>query len=147
MSKHVRATRVGLYGHWREEGDVFEVAEDRHFSKTWMEEISAEEAARSQSSETAAAVSLTTAVADNALIEQLRADLAASQAEIARLKQVKQVPEGDVPKTVEEVLAMASDSSIQFLAFKAAAAKLLGDGTPPTKAEIVAALEDLATKP
>ncbi|MDX1028918.1 hypothetical protein GOL90_27965 [Sinorhizobium medicae] len=49
-------------------------------------------------------------------------------------------------KTAAEVLKMATDGS-QFMAFKAAASKLLGDKTPANKADIVAALEDLATQP
>ncbi|MDW9792427.1 hypothetical protein GOB42_16735 [Sinorhizobium meliloti] len=49
-------------------------------------------------------------------------------------------------KTAAEVLAMANDGT-QFMTFKAAAKKLLGDKTPDSKAEIVAALEDLATQP
>jgi len=47
-------------------------------------------------------------------------------------------------KTAAEVLALADGN---FMAFKSAAAKLLGDRTPDKKAEIVAALEDLATQP
>ncbi|ETA72332.1 hypothetical protein HKB47_22650 [Mesorhizobium japonicum] len=47
-------------------------------------------------------------------------------------------------KTAAEVLALADGN---FMAFKSAASKLLGDKTPEKKAEIVAALEDLATKP
>ncbi|EJL54874.1 hypothetical protein PMI09_02190 [Rhizobium sp. CF122] len=54
---------------------------------------------------------------------------------------------GDEPKTAAEVLAMAGDGSVQFMTFKAAAKELLGDKTPASKAEIVAALEDLATQP
>lgn len=53
----------------------------------------------------------------------------------------------DAPKTADEVLAMASDKDVQFLTFKAAATKLLGDKTPAKKDEIVIALEDLATQP
>ncbi|MDX0610770.1 hypothetical protein GOC90_25440 [Sinorhizobium medicae] len=53
---------------------------------------------------------------------------------------------GGEPKTAAEVLKMATDGS-QFMAFKAAATKLLGDKTPANKADIVAALEDLATQP
>lgn len=52
-----------------------------------------------------------------------------------------------VDKTALEVLAMATDPSVQFLSFKSAAAKLLGDKTPSKKDEIVAALEELATNP
>lgn len=48
------------------------------------------------------------------------------------------------PKSAAGVLAMADGN---FMAFKSAATKLLGDKTPDKKAEIVAALEDLATKP
>jgi hypothetical protein len=51
------------------------------------------------------------------------------------------------PKTVTEVLAMGSNSDVQFMTFKAAATKLLGDKTPSTKAEIITALEELATQP
>lgn len=48
------------------------------------------------------------------------------------------------PKTAVDVLKMASG---HFMTFKAAAKKLLGDKTPDSKAEIVAALEELATQP
>lgn len=51
---------------------------------------------------------------------------------------------GDSPKTAAEVLALVDGN---FMAFKSAAKKLLGDKTPDSKAEIIAALEDLATKP
>jgi hypothetical protein len=47
-------------------------------------------------------------------------------------------------KSATEVLAMADGN---FMAFKSAASKLLGEKTPSSKAEIVAALEELATKP
>ncbi len=53
----------------------------------------------------------------------------------------------DQPKTAKDVLDMASDPSVQFMTFKAAATKLLGDKTPSKKDEIVAALEELATQP
>lgn len=53
--------------------------------------------------------------------------------------------DGDI-KTAAEVLKMAADGT-QFMTFKAAATKLLGDKTPANKAEIVAALEELATQP
>lgn len=46
------------------------------------------------------------------------------------------------PKTAAEVLAMVDGN---FMAFKSAASKLLGDKTPSNKAEIVEALEELAT--
>ncbi|MFW8696311.1 hypothetical protein ACOI9Y_37670, partial [Mesorhizobium japonicum] len=46
--------------------------------------------------------------------------------------------------TAAEVLALADGN---FMEFKSAASKLLGDKTPEKKAEIVAALEVLATKP
>jgi hypothetical protein len=58
----------------------------------------------------------------------------------------KPEPAGE-PKTAQEVLAMANDPSVQFMTFKAAAAKLLGEKTPSKKDEIVAALEELATQP
>lgn len=54
--------------------------------------------------------------------------------------------DGDV-KTPAEVLEMAKDPNVQFMSFKAAATKLLGDKTPAKKDEIIAALEDLATQP
>src|SRR5690349_7672881 len=39
-------------------------------------------------------------------------------------------PVDDTPKTAAEVLAMAADKEVQFLTFRAAATKLLGDKTP-----------------
>ncbi|TPN44448.1 hypothetical protein FJ981_28035 [Mesorhizobium sp. B1-1-4] len=51
---------------------------------------------------------------------------------------------GGEVKTAGDVLALADGN---FMAFKSAAAKLLGDKTPSKKDEIVAALEDLATTP
>lgn len=53
----------------------------------------------------------------------------------------------DQPKTAQEVLAMANDPNVQFMTFKSAATKLLGDKTPAKKDEIIAALEELATQP
>ncbi|TRD06846.1 MULTISPECIES: hypothetical protein [unclassified Mesorhizobium] len=61
------------------------------------------------------------------------------EAELAKLKQ-----SGIDAKSATEVLAMADGN---FMAFKSAATKLLGDKTPDKKAEIVAALEELATQP
>lgn len=55
--------------------------------------------------------------------------------------------DGDGPKTALEVLEMAKDQNVQFMSFKSAAKKLLGEKTPSTKDEIVAALEELATQP
>ncbi|ASP70357.1 hypothetical protein CDO28_01475 [Sinorhizobium meliloti] len=55
--------------------------------------------------------------------------------------------DGDGPKTALEVLEMAKDPNVQFMSFKAAAAKLLGDKTPAKKDDIIAALEELATQP
>jgi hypothetical protein len=37
MTKTVRATKPGIYGRYREPGEVFEIAETRHFSSNWME--------------------------------------------------------------------------------------------------------------
>ncbi|MQU78400.1 hypothetical protein FB009_109172 [Sinorhizobium medicae] len=54
---------------------------------------------------------------------------------------------GGEAKTAAEVLAMANDTSVPFMTFKSAATKLLGEKTPASKADIVAALEDLATQP
>jgi hypothetical protein len=50
----------------------------------------------------------------------------------------------DEPKTAEQVLSLQGG---QFMTFKSEAAKLLGDKTPATKAEIILALEELATQP
>lgn len=61
----------------------------------------------------------------------------------ASAKAEKPADTGDA-KTATEVLALADGN---FMAFKSAASKLLGDKTPSKKDEIVAALEDLATKP
>lgn len=76
-------------------------------------------------------------------LERLQALLADRDAELAKLKAQQEEP----PKTAAEVLEMAKDPAVQFMSFKAAAAKLLGDKTPAKKDEIIAALEDLATKP
>ncbi|RVJ66629.1 hypothetical protein CN167_32530 [Sinorhizobium medicae] len=78
----------------------------------------------------------------DAELDRLRAQLAERDAELAKLK-----AQDDQPKTAAEVLAMANDPNVQFMSFKSAASKLLGDKTPAKKDEIVAALEDLATKP
>ena len=51
----------------------------------------------------------------------------------------------DQPKTAVEVLAMAD--TVHFMTFKVEAAKLLGPDLPAKKAEIVAMLDELATKP
>ncbi len=77
-------------------------------------------------------------------IEDLKKKLAERDAEIAKLKASK--PD-DPAKSPAEVLAMATNPEVQFMSFKAAATKLLGDKTPSKKDEIVAALEELATKP
>lgn len=68
-----------------------------------------------------------------------KAKVADLEAEVAKLKQGP----ADT-KSASEVLAMADGN---FMAFKSAASKLLGDKTPDKKAEIVAALEELARKP
>ncbi|TPN26659.1 hypothetical protein FKO01_25440 [Mesorhizobium sp. B2-3-3] len=52
--------------------------------------------------------------------------------------------EGGDALSATEVLAMADGN---FMAFKSAASKLLGDRLPSKKDEIVAALEELATQP
>lgn len=159
MTKLVRALRAGVYGHLREEGDIFEVEEDRHFSKSWMEEVSRREAAEQRKAEQAVPEAergvTTSTVADNAVIEALKADLAARDAEIERLTRgkkstpvAKAAAQTDEPeKTAAEVLAMGSDGNVEFMTFKAAARKILGDALPATKAEIIAALEDKATQP
>lgn len=48
------------------------------------------------------------------------------------------------PKTAAEVLAMAD--TVHFMTFKVEAAKLLGPDLPAKKSDIVALLEELATK-
>lgn len=80
----------------------------------------------------------------NAEIKGLKEKLAERDAEIEKLKSAKTE---DPAKTPAEVLAMATNPEVQFMTFKAAAAKLLGDKTPSKKDEIVAALEELATQP
>jgi len=57
------------------------------------------------------------------------------------------VPSGDdQSKSPAEILAIAADNSVPFLSFKAEAAQLLGSDLPAKKADIVAALEWLASK-
>jgi len=84
----------------------------------------------------------------------LEAQLHVARAEIAGLTQQLAAKDGDrgpeggsLGTTVAEVLAMADDKDVPFMSFKSAASKILGDKTPSTKVEIVAALEELATKP
>jgi hypothetical protein len=48
------------------------------------------------------------------------------------------------PKTALQVLELQTGN---FMTFKSEAKKLLGDKTPGTKEEIIAALEELATQP
>lgn len=62
---------------------------------------------------------------------------------VAKVKAVAKVDDTS-PKTAAEVLAMVDGN---FMAFKSAASKLLGDKTPSKKDEIVTALEELATQP
>ncbi|GAA2817202.1 hypothetical protein EDC40_103652 [Aminobacter aminovorans] len=62
---------------------------------------------------------------------------------VAKAKAVA-TSDDSAPKTAGEVLAMVDGN---FMAFKSAASKLLGDKTPSKKDEIVAALEELATQP
>ncbi|MBY2986382.1 hypothetical protein [Rhizobium leguminosarum] len=95
---------------------------------------------------TSAGPALKAVAADTASeLDGLKKQLADRDAEIAKLK-AKQQPDEE-PKTAAEVLAMAADSNVQFMTFKSAAQKLLGEKTPAKKDEIIAALEDLATKP
>lgn len=54
-------------------------------------------------------------------------------------------PATDQPKTAAEVLAMVD--KVHFQTFKAEAVKVLGDGAPSTKGELIAALEERATAP
>ena len=39
MGLRVRAKVNGVYGHLREVGDVFEIADEKAFSKRWMERV------------------------------------------------------------------------------------------------------------
>lgn len=54
-------------------------------------------------------------------------------------------PAADQPKTAAEVLSMAD--KVHFQTFKAEAVKVLGEGAPSNKAELIAALEERATAP
>lgn len=54
-------------------------------------------------------------------------------------------PPADQPKTAAEVLAMAD--KVHFQTFKAEAVKVLGEGAPSNKADLIAALEERATAP
>ncbi|WP_022697921.1 hypothetical protein [Euryhalocaulis caribicus] len=50
--------------------------------------------------------------------------------------------EGDAPKSAEDVLAMAEDTEVQFITFRKAAVKILGDDYAKSKKdEIVEALK------
>ncbi len=144
MTKTVMATRAGVYGHFREEGEVFEIATENHFSAFWMTEISPEEAlarqaaARKRSEDQRQGIDRSHV--DNAEIEALQAEIAEKNAEIERL--MRNAPVASAEKTAADVVKMASDPGVEFMTFKAAARKLLGEATPSTKAEIVAALED-----
>jgi len=144
MTKTVMATRAGVYGHFRDEGAVFEIATEAHFSPFWMSEISPEEAlalqvaARKRAEDQRQGIG--TAHVDNAEIEALRAEIAEKNAEIERL--TRNAPVASAEKTAADVVKMASDPGVEFMTFKAAARKLLGEVTPSTKAEIIAALED-----
>jgi len=82
--------------------------------------------------------------AQNAEVVRLTNLMAERDAELSKFREAK----SDEPvKTPADVLAMATDATVQFMSFKAAATKLLGDKTPSKKDEIVAALEELATQP
>ncbi len=54
-------------------------------------------------------------------------------------------PSEDQPKTATDVLAMAD--KVHFQTFRAEAIKVLGDGAPSKKEELIAALEERATAP
>lgn len=45
MGIRVRATVNGVYGHFREAGDTFEIADEKAFSKRWMERVGDEDVA------------------------------------------------------------------------------------------------------
>jgi len=155
----VIATRQGVYDHFREEGDVFEVRDDRHFSKNWMQKVSTSDAKKLHAAEAehgeAEVHVVDTSSENNPELERLRAELLAKSKELDELRAAGKAPatstdgkKDDQPeKTAAEVLAMNSDPSVDFMTFKAAARKILGSDTPSTKAEIIAALEDKATTP
>lgn len=46
MAIKVRAINPGHYGFYRNPGDEFEIKEDKHFSKNWMEKVDAEPKAK-----------------------------------------------------------------------------------------------------
>lgn len=54
-------------------------------------------------------------------------------------------PADDPPKAAAEVLSMAD--KVHFQTFKAEAIKVLGEGAPSNKADLIAALEERATAP
>lgn len=68
--------------------------------------------------------------------EQLRAENASLREQIAKLEGNG----GEQTKTIDEVLVLADDGT-HFKTFEAEAKKILGDATPATKDEIVAALK------
>jgi hypothetical protein len=158
------ATKPGTYGHYREEGAVFAITDDRHFSKSWMVKVTDAQAKKLQTLDAAEGKAakhvVDTTVVDNAELEALRAQLAESNAEVDRLKRgqagvIADAAKSDTgdgkgnepAKSAQEVLVLANDSSVAFATFKAEARKVLGDDIAATKAEIVAALEDKATQP
>lgn len=156
MTKTVMAIGPGTYGHYREEGAVFELTDDKHFSKRWMVEITEKDAKRLQKAAASEGEAerhvVDTSVVDNAELEALRAQLAEASAENDRLRRsqkpkLEKVAEDEPTKSAAEVLAMANDPAVEFMTFKAAARKVLGSDVPSTKAEIVSALEDKATQP
>ncbi|CDN96086.1 hypothetical protein BN949_05261 [Agrobacterium tumefaciens] len=161
MTKTVMATQQGTYGHIREYGDVFQLTDDKHFSKRWMVDVTSAEAKALQKAAQAVPEAerhvVDTSVVDNAELEGLRAQIAEKDAEIERLKRNKAPKakdatagknEGnDADASAADVLKLANDPSVEFMTFKAAARKVLGEATPSTKAEIIAALEDKATAP
>lgn len=148
----VMAIRQGVYDHFREEGDVFEIRKEDDFSAFWMVKVSGAEALAlqkaAQRQPEASRHVVDTTVIDNSELEGLRIQLAEKNAEIERLRRNAPGKQADAPeKSAADVLKMANDPSVEFMTFKAAARKVLGDATPPTKAEIIAALEDKATAP
>lgn len=148
----VMAIRQGVYDHFREEGDVFEIRKEDDFSAFWMVKVSDAEALAlqkaAQRQPEASRHVVDTTVIDNSELEGLRIQLAEKNAEIERLTRNVPGKQADAPeKSAADVLKMANDPTVEFMTFKAAARKVLGDATPSTKAEIIAALEDKATAP
>lgn len=83
----------------------------------------------------------------DAEIVALTATVAELKSSVADLTRQLADKDADAKPAVADVLTMANADGVHFKTFEAEAKKLLGDKTPGTKAEIIAALEELATRP